>query len=100
MEVFMKAVEAHAATMVRLWRLHVHSPVLKLNSTPVTQPETAIVPDQGLSSPSPGPLNSVGLANSAAGAAGALAGWAMTSLTKKVRVRGAQRKLPVMLIRF
>ncbi|KAG8905155.1 hypothetical protein FRC01_008449, partial [Tulasnella sp. 417] len=36
------------------------------------------------------PLNSVGLANSAAGAAGALAGWAMTSLTKKLAATDLQ----------
>ncbi|KAG9032349.1 hypothetical protein FS837_002764 [Tulasnella sp. UAMH 9824] len=67
MEMFMKAIEAHAATM----------------------PETAIPPDRGLN-PSPGPLNSVGLANSAAGAAGALAGWAMTSISKKLAATDLQ----------
>jgi len=66
MEVFVNRLEAHAATM----------------------PETVLSPEiqseTGMTTPNGAPIQQATLVNSAAGAAGALAGWAISSLGKKL----------------
>ncbi|KAG8898592.1 hypothetical protein FRB99_007336 [Tulasnella sp. 403] len=65
MELFLKRIESHAATM----------------------PESASAPENALSAALPA---QAGIANSAAGAAGALAGWAMSSISKKLATSDLQ----------
>ena len=78
MELFVKKLEEHAAAMVSCTQQS-----SSLCMTPLLQPETAPaeseMPQVQINGTSPNAL-----VNSAAGAAGALAGWAITSLGKKV----------------
>ena len=85
MDLFVKKLESHAASMVS-FKTDFHV-CLVLSSF---QPETALSTDGQPLQPQiaiPGAAGQSALVVSAAGAAGALAGWAMGSLTKKVRYR-------------
>jgi SCY1-like protein 1 len=80
-ELFVKKLESHAATMVCIV-LQAVVPGLFLTVF-CCQPETAMN-ENGDTSILPVPAGQATLVNSAAGAAGALAGWAISSLGKKV----------------
>ena len=68
------------------WYGAYETPKMLSDGVNLFQPETAIQENGQLLSPtnSPLPMAQTTLVNSAAGAAGALAGWAMSSLSKKV----------------
>jgi SCY1-like protein 1 len=85
LELFINKLQTHAATMVSI---AVGEEALAKG---LSQPETALLED-GAPAPLPFGLplpqgsQSAAIASSAAGAAGALAGWAISSLGKTVRV--------------